>query len=163
MLTTNKPVGECYEYGQGQAVGGMIETYWYCIPTYETYKGSTEAKEPEYHIHMPTCCGGMCVNCCAQGCCNCRIPFYFYNHDDDKDESMLFSSKSAPYPNMPHDKPEAQICKIWTGLGQELFSDADTFECKVPDGADRDAKVRVIAATLLLNQLYFEKDKNDEH
>jgi len=99
----------------------------------------------------------MCVNVCAEGCCSCRIPFYFYP-PNGKDDEVLISTGSTPSPAAPGETPKAQITKIWTGLGQELFTDADTFECKCPDGADAGKKARIIGATLLINQLFFEKD-----
>jgi len=144
--------------GAGASHGGVREKCWYCVPTFELYDPSDV---PEYVLHMPTCCGGMCVNCCAQGCCNCRIPFFFYKPDADEDDKAMMSTKSTPVPNMPG-APHAQICKVWSGLTTELFTDADTFECKCPDNSDSSAKARIIASTLLLNQLFFESDNKDQ-
>ena len=62
---------------------------------------------------------------------------------------------------MENEVPKAQICTIWTGLKLELFTDADTFEVRCPDNSDVPDKARMIAATLLINQLYFERSKND--
>merc|ERR1711934_659751 len=59
----------------GGDVGRVTETCWYCIPNYQTQK---PGNVPEFDIHMPTCMGGMCVNVCAEGFCNCKIPFYIY-------------------------------------------------------------------------------------
>jgi len=56
--------------------------------------------------------GGMCVNICAEGLCNCRIPFYIFPPDAG-------STKEEKIGN---------ITKIWAGLGTEVFSDADKFE-----------------------------------
>ena len=55
----------------------------------------------------------MCVNCCAEGCCNCRIPFYIFPQSDTKGTK---------------DTNVGFITKIWSGLGTELFTDADKFE-----------------------------------
>jgi len=149
-----------WHFGDGTGIGGLRETCWYCVPTFELYRAD---QSPEYRLHQPTCCGGVCVNCCAQGCCNCRIPFYFYPHDNDVEDAVLFSSKATCYEGQTTPSPEAQITKVWTGLGQEFLSDADTFEVKVPDSATRDSKVRLIGATLLINQVFFEKDKNEDN
>jgi hypothetical protein len=132
--------------------GAFKETFYCCVPVFHTI---TPTGEPEYAVHMPTCCGGCCVNCCAQGCCNCRIPFYFYPANNDTEEAALNSSGSTQAPNQEGDT-KAQITKIWTGLGQELLTDADTFELKCPDGADASGKARMIAATLMINQVFFE-------
>jgi len=146
----------------GQPLGGVIETCWYCVPNFHTYKG-VDGQDPEYQIHMPTCCGGMCVNVCAEGCCNCRIPFYMYPIGGGDDDS-LDCDASVP---KTHDKQEgatkAQICKIWNGLGNELFTDADTFEVLVPQQSANDAssKARLIASTLIINQLFFERQQGD--
>lgn len=61
---------------------------------------------------MPTCLGGMVVNVCAEGLCNCRIPFYVFppTGGTSKDEKIGF------------------VTKIWAGLGTELFTDAAKFE-----------------------------------
>ena len=48
-----------------------------CVPHFTTYKDDAET-QPEFQIQMPTCCGGMCIDVCAEGLCNCRIPFYVY-------------------------------------------------------------------------------------
>merc|ERR1712196_494393 len=142
----------------GTSVGGMVEKMWFCVPNYNVYKGTPD--QAEYDLHMPTCMGGMCVNCCAQGCCNCRIPFYFYAPNGDE-ESAVLSSKSSPVPGMENETPKAQICKVWSGLTNELFTDVDTFEVKCPDNSSADTKARLIGATLLINQVYFERDKSD--
>lgn len=94
------------------------------------------------------------VNPCAQGCCNCRIPFLIYPPNGTEDQ-VLKSTGSDPVPNQ-EGHPDAQICKIWSGLGNELFTDADKFEFKAPDNATIEAKASLIGATQLLNQLFFE-------
>lgn len=144
--------------GNKASLGGIREVCWYCVPNYQLYK---TPESPEYDLHMPTCCGGMMVNLCAQGCCNCRIPFYFYKPGGDEETAAL-SSKSSPVPGMENETPKAQICKVWSGLTNELFTDVDTFEVKCPDGSDEGTKARMIGATLMLNQLYFESDKNNQ-
>ena len=143
--------------GAGTPLGGIIEKFWYCVPNYGVYSSPGQFT---YDVHQPSCCNGMCVNCCAQGLCNCRIPFYLYTPDGDETTAAL-SSKSTPVPGMEKEVPKAQITKIWTNLEQELFTDADTFEVRCPDNSDVPDKARMIAATLLINQLYFERSKND--
>lgn len=102
----------------------------------------------------------MCVNCFAQGCCNCRIPFYIYP-PMGTEEQVLVSTGSTPVPGV-EGTPMAQITKIWVGLATEMFTDADTFEVKCPDNSDVADKARLIGATLILNQLFFEKSGGEE-
>ena len=91
---------------------------------------------------MPTCCGGMCVNVCAEGCCNLRIPFYIYKADNDTPGAQVGS-----------------ITKVWGGLAKEIFTDADTFECTFPPDASPNIKASMVGATFLLNQVFFESPK----
>jgi len=92
------------------------------------------------------------VNPCAQGCCNCRIPFMI----KDKEFKDLPCSKGTPISSEPDKAPDAQITKVWRGLKTAILTDADSFELKCPDGADAASKARLIGATLLLNQIFFE-------
>merc|ERR1712070_920916 len=80
---------------QDADLGGMREKCYCCIPSFDIFEPSGEAK---MQIHQPTCCGGACVNCCAQGCCNCRIPFYVYG-PDGAESSALMAEKCTPVPN----------------------------------------------------------------
>ena len=64
--------------GQNEPMGRVTVPFFWCIPEYKIFN---EKNVQEYSMHMPTCCGGCCVNCFAQGCCNCKIPFYIYKPD----------------------------------------------------------------------------------
>ena len=46
-----------------------------CIPNIKVKDATGNIK---YQVQMPSCCMGLCVNCMAEGCCNCKIPFYVY-------------------------------------------------------------------------------------
>jgi len=146
--------------GKNEDWGNVREACWYCIPSFMV-NTKLEGGEHRYDIHMPTCMGGMCVNCCAQGCCNCRIPFYIYKAGAGE-EGILYAPGAAKYPNCKTEHPEAQITKIWSGMYNEFLTDADKFEIKCPDGADTGDKARLIAATLMLNQVFFEKQKDND-
>lgn len=142
--------------GAGHFLGGIKEQYWCCVPKFTVYD---HLEAPVYDVHMPTCCGGQCVDCCAEGCCNCRVPFYLYPPGGD-DDSQLKATACTQAEGV--DGPtNAQICKIWSGLGTELFTDADKFEVKCPDGADAAKKAQLIASTLLINQVMFERGDGD--
>jgi hypothetical protein len=61
-------------------LGAVTEGCWMCVPSFNVTRPDGAV---QYKIHMPTCCGGMCVDVCAEGCCNCRIPFYIYDANND--------------------------------------------------------------------------------
>jgi len=149
--------------GAGNFLGGVKEQFWCCVPKFTVMN---EKQEAVYDIHQPTCCGGQCVNCCAEGCCNCRIPFYMYPPGGD-DESMLNASGATKAEDAKGEVARAQICKIWykndflKGLATELFTDADKFEMKAPDGADHQMKAVLVGTTLMINQVFFERGDDD--
>ena len=89
----------------------MEETFYCCVPQYAV---KSKTGDLQYNIHMPVCCGGCCLDLCAEGCCSCRIPFYIY-------------------PPGQHDTGTqvGKIVKVWGGIAKELFTDADTFELEV--------------------------------
>ena len=51
-----------------------------------------------------------------------------------------------------------RIVKVWGGLGQEILTDADSFEVEFPDDADSVMKANILGATFLINQLFFESN-----
>jgi hypothetical protein len=48
------------------------------------------------------------------------------------------------------------IQKKWSGLAQELFTDADNFGIEYPRGLPREHKALLLAATFLIDFMYFE-------
>jgi len=127
--------------GANAPVGAIVEDMWFCVPM---FKVNDASGNHQYNLHQPTCCGGMCVDCCAEGCCNCRIPFYVFEPGKQATGEQCGS-----------------ITKIWSGLGTELFTDADKFEMHFPPGADSNTKATLLGGTFLLNQLLFRIDLND--
>ncbi len=84
--------------------------------------------------------GGMCVDCMAEGLCNCKIPFYVYKPGKcEKGEEV------------------GKIVKVWGGLGREMLTDAAQFELSFPPGIDTQAKARLLGSTIFVNMLFFEK------
>jgi hypothetical protein len=49
------------------------------------------------------------------------------------------------------------IVKHWGGWVAEVFTDADNYEVRFPEGADPQSKSRMLGATFLVNQLFFER------
>eukprot|EP00598_Pedospumella_elongata_P005345 CAMPEP_0184980898 /NCGR_PEP_ID=MMETSP1098-20130426/10767_1 /TAXON_ID=89044 /ORGANISM="Spumella elongata, Strain CCAP 955/1" /LENGTH=257 /DNA_ID=CAMNT_0027504399 /DNA_START=32 /DNA_END=805 /DNA_ORIENTATION=+ len=120
----------------GAPIGKVLEDQWFCVPSFKILDANQTL---QYNVHQPTCCGGCCVDICAEGCCSCRIPFHIYEPGK-------------------HTKGEevGQVVKIWSGLGKEMFTDADNFELRFPPNADAHTKTRLLGATFLINQLFFE-------
>lgn len=51
-----------------------------------------------------------------------------------------------------------KVVKIWSGLLNEVYSDADKFELRFPANADSHNKTRLLSALFLINQLFFENN-----
>ena len=85
------------------------------VPTPKSLKPKPETRHhyQEYIVSPPTCVGGMCVDIFAEGLCNCRVPIYVYPGDAT---------------SLNKDNKIGGMVKIWSGLGAELFTDADKFE-----------------------------------
>jgi len=88
-------------YGPGTPNGSVQEMTWFFVPGFNVIKPDGEV---EYRVSMPTCAGGMCVNICAEGLCNCRIPFYVFLPTGDTSAENKVGS----------------LTKIWAGLGTEV-------------------------------------------
>jgi hypothetical protein len=136
-----------------QDLGMVIETFYFCVPTFRVTPCGTTISyltlyiqvlrkdgSHEYDIHMPTCLGGMCVNCSTIGCCGCRIPFYIF----------------PPGSGGEKGQEVGRIVKVWSGLSNELLTQADNFEVEFPAASDEESRVRLLGALFLLNQLFFE-------
>jgi uncharacterized protein YxjI len=52
-----------------------------------------------------------------------------------------------------------KILKKWSGLGKEMFTDADNFNISFPDQANPGQKSVLMGALFLIDMLYFEKKK----
>mmetsp|Transcript_29307 Transcript_29307/g.66496 ORF Transcript_29307/g.66496 Transcript_29307/m.66496 type:complete len:252 (+) Transcript_29307:56-811(+) len=125
--------------GGGALTGSLTEDCWVCVPS---LKMKDAAGAHKYNFVQPTCCGGMCVNVCAEGCCPCRIPFYIF-----------------PPGQSTKGQEKGRVVKVFGGLATELFTDADKFEVLFPDGEDSATKTTLLGGVFLLNQLFFESDK----
>ena len=95
----------------------------------------------KYIVQMPSCMGGVCVDCMAEGCCNCKIPFYIYptGSAGGKGEEV------------------GKVVKMWRGMGTEVFSDAASFQLDFPKEADAPSKAMLLGTTMFINMLFFEK------
>jgi hypothetical protein len=52
-----------------------------------------------------------------------------------------------------------EITKVWGGFSKELLGDADTFKIIFPPNIDGPAKANLLGTTFLINQLFFESQK----
>jgi len=136
-----------------EPIGQIKEDFYYCaVPSFTISDNSEKAL---FKVQMPTCCGGMCVNVCAEGLCNCRIPFYIYPSGTTEPGTELMSENIGE----KGEKKAAQITKVWGGLGSEMFTDADKFELLYPAGATPDQKAMLLGSVFFLNMNFFEKQK----
>ena len=116
--------------------GSVVETCWWCVPQLNVVRPDGTV---EWKIAPPTCMGGMCVNICAEGLCNCRIPFYVF-----PPESGTTKEEKVGY-----------ITKILGGSINTI--DATKFEVEFPPAATPDSKARLLGALFLINQIFFER------
>ena len=99
-----------------------------------------------YKVHAPTCLGGMCVNCCAEGnpcgkgCC--KVSFRIYDPDQKDTEG------DAEYLGKILKKPKSAMV--------EIFTDAQTFIVDFPKEATVDQKGALIGTSIFLNAIFFE-------
>jgi len=93
---------------------------------------------------MPICFGCL-PNCCAEGCCTCRVPLYIYDVVDGKKA----------------EEHTGKIVKIWGGMLNEMTG-AHKFEVEFPPNSSNELKANLLGSTLLLNELYFKvEDKGN--
>lgn len=129
-------------------IGSLKETCFYCIPTFNIYDGNDTHL---YVLRPPTCWGGLCVNCCAEGnpcgkgCC--RTSFRFY-------EPGQPTNGDAEYKGKIESKPKSIVT--------EMFTDANAFEVSFPMGASAAVKGIFMGTTLFLNAVFFEGQDQDQ-
>ena len=120
------------------SIGGVEIPFFCCIPN---LKVKDAAGNVEYQVQFPSCMGGMCVDCMAEGLCNCKIPLYIY----------------APDAQPVNGAQVGKIVKLWRGLGTEVFTDATSFQVEFPPNSSDETKARLLGTTMFVNMLFFEK------
>ena len=58
---------------------------------------------------------------------------------------------------LKNEQEVGKISKKWSGLGKELFTDADNFNIVFPSGIDVNQKGILLGALFLIDMLFFEK------
>jgi len=83
----------------GQSMGRIQEKCYFCVPSFDLFDAQDNHV---YTIHNPTCCcGGCCVNCCAEGnpcgkgCC--KVPFWIFPADQVFTLSFIYWSSFNPH------------------------------------------------------------------
>jgi hypothetical protein len=123
---------------------GSVEIPCFCCIA--NLKIKDETGKVQYQMQQPSCMGGMCVNCFAEGCCNCKVPFYMFEPDVVKCEVG---------------KEVGKVVKLWRGIGTEIFTDAASFQVTFPPGLDDVSKKRIIGSVFMVNMQFFESSRND--
>mmetsp|Transcript_20584 Transcript_20584/g.43132 ORF Transcript_20584/g.43132 Transcript_20584/m.43132 type:complete len:249 (-) Transcript_20584:177-923(-) len=143
----------CYQTADfssgGNLLGTIKEQCWYCVPAFTI---SDDKEEPVYIIHPPTCCGGCCVNCCAEGnpctrkgCCKQSFRVYPYEQNGN-------TGGDSPYIGVILKKPKSALT--------EIFTDANALDVTFPDNATNDQKAILAGTSLFLNAIFFEGDQS---
>ena len=60
---------------------------------------------------------------------------------------------------MKNDIEVGKISKKWSGIGKEMFTDADTFNVQFPNDATGEEKKIFLGTTFLIDLIYFENNK----
>jgi hypothetical protein len=121
---------------------------FFSVPSFKIY--DHEDKQI-YLVQQPTCLGGCCVNCCAEGnpCTKkgcCKSSFRIYDPDAGNTDG------DAPYKGMILKKPKS--------FGAEVFTDANAFSVDFPEDASADKKGILIGTSIFINSVFFEGDKD---
>lgn len=160
ILTMNRPwscnAGACkcccyqkmsYSH-KGTNIGEMEELCWACVPRMQIKDASGK---PIYKVHSPTCCMGMCVNCCAEGnpcgkgCC--KVPFYIYPASQEDTDN------GAPY--------VGKVVKVPKSLMTEIFVDSEAFDVNFPVDATPVQKAMIAGSAILINANFFENENQN--
>jgi len=98
------------------ALSFTVNNQIFSIPEFEVYDHGGKGL---YRLHQPTCCGGCCVNCCAEGnpCFGrgcCKVPFHLFPYDQS---------------NTNNAEEIGKIVKKPKSMMTEVFTDSDAFVC----------------------------------
>jgi len=130
----------CYQEinvsSDNKPLGGMVELFSCCVPRFiirDSNGGSL------YKAHMPTCWGGMCYNCCAEGKSCCVIPYHIFPADQaDTDNGA---------------DPIGKIVSRPKSLLTEVFTDSNVFDVYFPAEANAEQKALICGSAVLLNTM----------
>jgi len=159
---------EVYSQPSHTYVGSVQESCWICIPT---FKVVDRARQPVYTLFTTgTCCCGTCVNCCQDcSCSRCMVSAYECRMIECT-MAILRTLCICCWCCFPQRVPfqikavsgsaEGTINRLPRVVMEDkaFEDDADTFDLVAPEGASPDDMARLLAATLILNELFYEGD-----
>lgn len=120
-----------YNKTLNQKIGRVYEPFKCCDPTFQIFNG---AEQHKYTIIANCCqCGFFCKKCA-------ETKFDIFS-------TFNYSESSTPV---------GSISKKFSGLIQELFTDADNFEVFFPEDATPEDKLMILGTTLMIDYRYFE-------
>jgi hypothetical protein len=100
-------------------------------------------------VHPPTCCGGCCINCfaegnpCGKGCCRASFRVYDASVGNQGGEDFV-----------------GNILKKPKSLMTEVFTDSNAFEITFPKDASADQKGMLTGTAIFINSNFFETSDN---
>lgn len=126
----------------GERVGTVKEQCWFCTPSFVVKDGYDAV---QYKISYPTCCWGLCVNCCVHGLTGCCKHLHFQIY----------------HPDHPHEhgRQLGSIKKIYS----VDFNHEHKFAVRFPVDADHDTKTTIVGSSLLINQVFYERPMKRRH
>lgn len=161
ILTLHRPMAcnvgpcKCCCYNEmsisadGRKLGMIKEKCFVCVPRMVI----TDGNDVEiYKVHQPTCCGGICVNICAEGnpCFGkgcCKVPFHIFPADQQvTDDGAPFAGK---------------ILKLPKSLAVELFTDAEAYDVTFPENSTTEQKALIAGSSVYINANFFESETNE--
>jgi hypothetical protein len=124
------------DFKNGGNFGKIIEPLSCCDPRYNVYDKSGKLK---YVIIADCCqCGLICRNSCG------------------KCSEVLFQIHKADKQVMDVNNTDGHIKRLFSGVVQELVSDADNFELIFPVDATPEDKLLLIGNVLMIDYRYYE-------
>lgn len=120
-------------------VGRILETCWYILPTFHSIDSDNT---PEYIITPPvfSCCFRIIPNYCAESNC--------FN-----DSMYIFTMNSSPVKG----NEVGKIVKPWSGWYNECCTRNVEIQITFPEDAEYESKVRLLGASMMMNELYFSE------
>lgn len=131
---------EAQVFNGEEYLGEIKEMCWWCVPRFKIKNSDDKGV---YMIQPPTCCNGMCVDCCARNSCPygfCMIPCDVY----------------PMVKGVVGDTPVARMAKIPKKGFKECYNEINYYKVDFPDGATAEDKGLLLGSSILINAVYFE-------
>lgn len=134
----------------GDKLGSVKEEFFCCVPRFTIYD---DKDEPMYLLHQPTCVGGMCVYCCAEGnpcgkgCCKAGFHVFPMEQKGNTDGTDA--------------KRIGRILKKPRGVLTEIFTDSVVMDIEFPEDSTSEQKAVLMGTALFINANFFEGNNDD--